>query len=585
MVLRGHTGTSCRSTPATILTRHRGIVIVAFDHANRRSPVRAGRSWFEVHAPCTVEPRDPTNLLTMTELSRRTLLRTSAAAGAGALVAGVAPAAASRWGAALVRSGRPQLTHGVQSGDATARAATVWARASRPSRLLVEVASDDTFRDVRRILGPVVTPRTDLTGKVRLTGLPAGSDVSYRIAAADLDDPDHVGEPVTGRLRTAPRRASDIRFVWSGDIAGQGWGVNPDLGGFPMADRLLDLDPDFFLCSGDTVYADGPVEESVTLPDGRVWHNLVTPEKTKVAETLQEFRGQFKYNLEATNWREFLGRTAQVNQWDDHEVTNNWYPGEILVDDRYTESDVDVLAARAKRAFHEYLPIHPTEPDAARRIYRVIHYGPLLDLFVLDMRTNKDENTTNVETERDGGVLGFRQTTWLKAELRRSKAVWKVIAADLPIGLVVPDGTLQEGISNGDDAGPLGRELDIAHVLRFLKRERIRNHVWLTADVHYTAAHHYVPERAAFTDFDPFWEFVSGPLNAGGFGPNELDGTFGPEAVFVETGPAANTSPMEGFQYVGEVGIDGRTAELTVRLIGLDGGERWSTTLSPHPHG
>jgi alkaline phosphatase D len=521
----------------------------------------------------------------MTQLSRRTLLRTTAVAGAGALAAGVgttpSAAARTRWGASLVHSGLPGLTHGVQAGDASAHSATVWARADRPSRLLVEVSSDPSFRLTRRLPGPIVTPATDLTGKLRLSGLRSGSDVFYRIAAADLDDRDRVGEPVEGRLRTAPIRSDDIRFVWSGDIAGQGWGVNPDLGGFPMADRLLDLAPDFFLCSGDTVYADGPVQETVTLPDGRVWRNLVTPEKTKVAETLDEFRGQFKYNQLADNWREFLSRTAQVNQWDDHEVTNNWYPGEILVDSRYTESSVDVLAARASQAFHEYLPIAPAKRDGAGRIYRVIRYGPLLDLFVLDMRTYKDPNTANLEPVTDGGVLGREQTAWLKAELRRSRATWKVIAADLPIGLVVPDGALQEGISNAADGAALGRELDIAEILAFLKRERIRNHVWLTADVHYTAAHHYAPERAAFTDFDPFWEFVAGPLNAGAFGPNTLDGTFGPELAFSETPPAANTSPMQGFQYVGEVGIDGGSGDLTVRLIGVDGAVRWSTTLSP----
>ncbi len=43
----------------------------------------------------------------------------------------------------------------------------------------------------------------------------------------------------------------------------------------------------------------------------------------------------------------------QINQWDDHEVTNNWYPGEILDDARYTEKRVDVLAARARQAFYE----------------------------------------------------------------------------------------------------------------------------------------------------------------------------------------------------------------------------------------
>ncbi|NIJ10554.1 phosphodiesterase/alkaline phosphatase D-like protein [Saccharomonospora amisosensis] len=60
----------------------------------------------------------------------------------------------------------------------------------------------------------------------------------------------------------------------------------------------------------------------------------------------------------------------------------------------------------------------------------------------------------------------------------------------------------------------LGRELGIAELLSFAKRNKIRNMVWLTADVHFTSAHHYDPSLASFTDFDPFWEFVSGPLNA-----------------------------------------------------------------------
>src|SRR3712207_8134635 len=33
------------------------------------------------------------------------------------------------------------------------------------------------------------------------------------------------------------------------------------------------------------------------LPDGGIWRNLVTEEVAKVAETLAEFRGRYKYNL------------------------------------------------------------------------------------------------------------------------------------------------------------------------------------------------------------------------------------------------------------------------------------------------
>ncbi|MBM7519722.1 alkaline phosphatase D family protein [Nocardioides nitrophenolicus] len=517
--------------------------------------------------------------------SRRTLLRgaalvTGTAAASGLATGGLAGRAAAA--PLLVRRDRPALPLGVQSGDVRPGSAVLWSKADRPSRLVAEISRDPSFRRAHTVRGPVVTPDTDLTGRILLRGLPEGSDLHYRIRAVDLHHHRATSAPVVGRLRTAPGRRDDVRFLWSGDIAGQGWGVNPAYGGFRIADAMRSRDADFFLCSGDNVYADGPVQASVALPGGGTWTNLVIPEKTKVAETLDEYRGQYRYNLMADNWRAFLAETAQVTQWDDHEVTNNWYPGEILDDTRYTEKRVDVLAARAHRAFHEYVPVAQISPDPEGRVYRVIHYGRHLDLFVLDMRTHKDPNTDDREPAGDGGVLGEAQTAWLIHELRRSTATWKVIANDLPLGLVVPDGaTAQEGLAQGDPGTPLGREIDIARVLTALRRAGIRNHVWLTADVHYTAAHHYSPDRAAYQDFDPFWEFVSGPLNAGAFGPNALDGTFGPRADFVAAPPAANASPAQGFQFFGEVEVDGRSGRLSVTLRDVDGAAIYARTLDP----
>jgi alkaline phosphatase D len=129
--------------------------------------------------------------------------------------------------------------------------------------------------------------------------------------------------------------------------------------------------------------------------------------------------------------------------------------------------------------------------------------------------------------------LGSIQLRWLKNKLQNSKATWKVIASDMPIGLIVPDGKSGnfENLANGDGP-PLGREIELADLLRFIKQKNIRNVVWLTADVHYAAAHYYDPAKAQFTDFKPFWEFVAGPLNSGTFGPNKLDNTFGPQVKF-----------------------------------------------------
>ena len=37
---------------------------------------------------------------------------------------------------------------------------------------------------------------------------------------------------------------------------------------------------------------------------------------------------------------------------------------------------------------------------------------------------------------------------------------------------------------------------------------------------------------AQFKDFDPPWEFVAESINAGTFGPNAVDKTFGPDIKF-----------------------------------------------------
>ncbi|MFI2371249.1 alkaline phosphatase D family protein [Streptomyces sp. NPDC018833] len=510
--------------------------------------------------------------------ARRSVLRGTAAASAALAL----PAAGSA--PALALSGRPRAAWGVQTGDVTTSSGLVWVRSDRPARMIVETSATESFRHPRIWHGPLLGPDTDFTGTTALRGLPPGEQIHYRVTLADPDDPRRTGEGVRGTFRTAPaRRGQGVRFLWSGDIAGQGWGINPDIGGYRAYEEMRGLDPDFFLCSGDTVYADGPLVPSVTLPDGRVWHNLVTEEKSKVAETLDEYRGTFRYNLLDENVRRFNAQVPTIVQWDDHEVRNNWYPGQILQDARYTEKNVDVLARRSMRAFGEYFPVGTLSARGSEgRIHRVVHHGPLLDVFVLDMRSFRNPNSPGRQADDTQGILGAEQLAWLKHELSRSRAVWKVLASDMPLGLIVPDGAADfEAVAQGDPGAPLGRELQIADLLRHIKHRRITGTVWLTADVHYTSAQHYAPERAAFKDFAPFWEFVSGPLAAGGFPANALDGTFGPDRVFVRAPQRANVSPMESPQYFGEVDIDGGSGELTVRLRAEGGTVLFSRTLQP----
>ena len=510
-------------------------------------------------------------------LSRRRLLQTAAVVGGAAGIGTLAGPAPAAFGAPGLRQSRPEVRWGVQSGDVTGSSAVVWSKTDRPARMVVEIAATESFRSPRGRRAVDVGPDTDHAGKVLLSGLPAGTELFYRVHFAENGNSGHASEPVIGTFRTAPADRRDVSFAWSGDVAGQGWGINPDTGGMTGFEAIRRSNPDFFLHSGDSVYADGPMQERVVLPDGTVWRNVVTPEKSKVAETLDEFRGQYRYNLLDDNVRRFAAQVPQLVQWDDHEVTNNWYPGEVLTDSRYTVKDVDTLAARGRQAFLEYMPI------GGERIDRVLPYGPLVDVFTLDLRTYRGPNSANLATSGpETRILGDDQLARLGQQLRSSRAVWKVIASDMPVGLVVPDGPVNhEGIANRDPGLPLGRELELARLLSDLKRSGVRNVVWFTADVHYTAAHHYSPERAAFTDFDPFWEFVSGPLHAGTFGPNALDATFGPQVVYSRSADRPNQPPSDGLQFFGHVRVDGASGVMTVQLRDIGGRVLHQQELDP----
>src|SRR5262249_37117529 len=433
----------------------------------------------------------------ITPINRRRLLTTAAASATLTLAGGIARPYLSR------AADRPQVTHGVQSGDVSLDSGVVWARADRPSRLLVEAATTDSFKDIRQAGFVDALPESDYTAKGLLDGLPAGQDIFYRVSLRALAEPTIVGEPMVGRFRTAPSDRRSLSFVWSGDTMGQGWGIDESRGGMKIYATMQRNRPDFFIHSGDTIYADGPIGAEQKMPGGGVWKNIVTEDKSKPAETLAEYRGNYKYNLIDKNLRAFNADVPMFAQWDDHEVTNNWWPGEPLTRaehqrKKYVEKNTLLLSARAARAFHEYMPLRFTQVEPGR-IYRKISYGPLLDVFMLDMRSYRGANGEGKEDSYGPAAyfLGPAQMAWLKQELANSRATWKVIAADMPISLVVVyDGDRKwgvEAVAQGDDGPPRGRELEIADLLSFIKRAQIRNTVWITADVHYTAAHYYDP--------------------------------------------------------------------------------------------
>ncbi len=135
----------------------------------------------------------------------------------------------------LQEAAAPAMPGGVQVGDVTSTRAMLWSAADRPARMMVELSRDERFTATRLIEGPAALDDTRYTAKLDLGGLAPGEPVFYRVWFDDLARPGLRSAPVTGRFRTAPTAARPLTICWSGDVVGQGWGLNPDFGGLRLS--------------------------------------------------------------------------------------------------------------------------------------------------------------------------------------------------------------------------------------------------------------------------------------------------------------------------------------------------------------
>ena len=277
---------------------------------------------------------------------------------------------------------------------------------------------------------PVPVPRPEHLAAMKVLAIKNDPSRTFQ----DLADLRSMSVPMVGSFQTGPSTSSrrDVPLAWSADTLGQGWGINPSWGGLRLYDTMRRAQPDVFIHCGDTIYADGVLQEQVKLDDGSVWTNIVTEAKSKVAQTVDDYRGNYKYNLLDDHMRRFNAEVPQVVIWDDHEVRDNWYwERDLAPDKRYqVVKSAALLAARARQAFFEYNPIG-IAPDDPERLFRVIPYGPMADVFAIDLRSYRGANSANRQTALDetSALLGARQIEWLKSQLAASRATWSLSAA------------------------------------------------------------------------------------------------------------------------------------------------------------
>lgn len=452
------------------------------------------------------------------------------------------------------------LSHGVATGDVTSDSAEVWFRTTGPSTVRVvwgpernwpspglrgDPAEPQGTGDLSRSDPITTSQETDFTGMVSLKGLHPATPYRYEVltgpGSGPSDSPTLSEDQAFGSFVTAgpPDEPVPVTFVWGGDLGGQ-QRCRKGTEGYVIFDQILRSSPDFAMLLGDFIYADERCPSPPNLPGSDF-----------VASTLEEFRAKYRYQRADPALQRFLAAVPVSVTWDDHEVRNNF------------SGPFEPLMATGRQAFLEYWPLGK-QLDDPTRLYRKISRGANLDVFLLDTRQHRSRNG---DPDGEGKtMLGNAQREWLIGELLKSRATWKVIATSVPLSNTKGGTDLRPGNDSwARGAEGTGFQTELGTIIEVVLTKKIRNVVWVAADVHYAQVNTYDPDADGVPDF---YEFISGPFSAG-FARARL-----PDAVLRPT----TLYSGDGFNNFGRVTIVG--TDLRVDIVDDTGRVRFASTFT-----
>lgn len=456
----------------------------------------------------------------------------------------------------------PELTHGVAVGEVEPTRAVLWGRCAPAGRLHVRLG------DPPRTHAAAVEPARDFTARLRLDDLTPDTTYAYRVWCSDgRNDDGAVG--LDGRFRTAPDPdgTRPLRIAWSGDLGGQNV-CRDATRGYPIFAILAARAPDLFIALGDMIYGDDTCTAT-----GR-YGNAQLPGPPP-ARDRAGYWAHWRYNRADPHQQALLARVPMAAVWDDHEIVDDAGP----LHDVAPDAPDTALLAPARAAFFDYQPLLPPADDPTR-VYRRQRWGRHLELFILDTRQYRDANSAPDSEGAPKSLLGPVQRRWLEEALVASTATWKVIVSSVPLSIPTGSGPARDGFASGDGSG--GFEREAAELFAVLHARGVRNHLWLSTDVHFATALRYRPIAT-----DPQWtshEFITGPLNAGVFPRTDLDPTFRPERLLFYGPPApaaiASFDDAVGWFNFGVIEILGG-GRLSISVVNGNGQTVYRTTLRP----
>ena len=439
-------------------------------------------------------------------------------------------------------SSRPRIA----SGDITSERAVLWGQIETAADMEVEYSRSPYFTDSQRIQGPFVDEDSDFSGHVEVQNLAPATRYYYRLVFRE-----RTGSPnekltvsAVGTFQTAPLASSPtaVRFVFSGDLGGQGFCRQEDQG-YRIFSAMLEQAPDFFVATGDFIYADGTCAALETAGWANVpgaFASIADPAVDWMDPTVVNaiYRNHWRYQLNDEPLLTLLRQVPLYAQWDDHEVINDaGWSWDYWNADTQTRLGFQNVVEAGREAFFQHLPLRRHSEERSR-LYRRFSWGQDLDVFLLDGRSYRSRN--DAPDGPDKTLLGFQQLAWLKDGLAESQATWKIVSMDVPLAVPRGDKFGRDGWANGEGADPPGRtgfEHELLDLMGFLDGQQVTNVVFLAGDVHFAAQLRYAVDVNG--DGKPLLlhELIAGPMAARRREPPpSFDPTLRPTVLYAEGG-------------------------------------------------
>jgi len=435
------------------------------------------------------------------------------------------------------------IPQGVASGDVTNSSAIVWSRSNTASIMNVQYNNNSNINNdfpSNNIVKTEVNSSTDFTGHVKLTNLNPNTTYYYKVWFNDINNSSIKSDNKTGKFKTSPNKNTplkEISFIIGGDLGGSKLCRQIGLG-YPIFSIMKSTNSDFFIFSGDQIYADSdcpsnPIGSNIN-KDYPYWHNMegnfpsiaqknkphnYTIDWNNETTLHQIYLDHWLYNRDDPNQQNLLNSTSMYSQGDDHEVIDNygklWKSYSITDDKNLTDkTGYPNLVKTGMDLFFKFSPIerNQTEHD---KIYRMFNWGKDIDLFLLDDHSYRSLNNLPDLPQNNKTLYGKEQLNWLKSHLLTSNATWKVISNPVPITLpdcFGPNQTRNNWATNST-TNNLTFTTERNSFLKFLDDNNIKNIGFITTDVHFAGTVKVVQDFNGDGDLFTFYEMADGPLS------------------------------------------------------------------------